>query len=90
MVARYGDAAHALGDMYDDIRTIEAKLHHVIRGSLEERFGKPESGWWRAIPVTIRTKCQTRREEDTEPSAEPYLYTDLVDLTEIADKQWQS
>lgn len=90
VVKQYGDARHALGDMYEDIRIIEIQLHQLIRHALEKEFGFDESGWWRrGIPKEVRMKCQMRREdEDTDPARDPYCYTDLIDLKEILDKRW--
>ena len=45
VVLKYGDARHALGDMYEDIRAIETHLHARIRSALEEEYGKEELGW---------------------------------------------
>lgn len=89
VVLKYGDARHALGDMYEDIRTIETYLHQLTRKGLEKAYGKTELGWWRrGIPEATRKNCQIRREEDTEPVDEPYCYTELLDLANIIDKQW--
>lgn len=89
VVLKYGDARHALGDMYEDIRTIETYLHQLIRKGLEKEYGKGELCWWRqGVPETTRKNCQLRREEDTEPVADPYCYTELLDLANILNKQW--
>lgn len=89
VIIKYGDARHAFGDMYDDIRAMEIHLHQLIRSSLEEEYGKGEFKWWRkGVPLTIRQNCQFRREEDDETVADPYCYTDLLDLWQILDKQW--
>lgn len=45
VVKRYGSARHALGEMYEDIRTIEVELHKGIRQALEMKFGPNEAGW---------------------------------------------
>lgn len=89
VIIKYGDARHAPGDTYDDIRAIEIHLHQLIRSSLEEEYGKGEFKWWRkGVPLTIRQNCQFRREGDDEALADPYCYTDLLDLWQILDKQW--
>ncbi len=83
-----GASAHALGDMYEELRRLEIKLHGIIRNALHEEYGRDESGWWRTgIPLALRQKLQNRREEDTDPD-EPYAYTDLLDLADILEKQW--
>ena len=88
MVLRHYD--HALGDMYEDIRTIEVGLHKLIRRGLEEKFGSSESGWWReGVPLGVRKKCVERREEDDSKEwPQPYCYTDLIDLKTILDSNW--
>jgi hypothetical protein len=61
----------------------------MVRSKLEESFGKDETGWWRqGIPAEIRTVCASRREQDDEPAANPFAYTDLVHLFKIIDRNW--
>ena len=43
-VLKYGDASHALGDMYEDIRAIETYLHDVIRQALLDEYEGSETG----------------------------------------------
>jgi len=89
VINKYGTAHTALGDMYEDIRFIETQLHKIIRLALEEEYGGGELVWWRnGIPLSIRQNCQSRREADDEPVTDPYCYTDLLDLWQILDKQW--
>ena len=89
VVIKYGDSRHALGDMYEDMRTIETYLHQTIQETLEEKYGEELMGWWRqGIPEPIRKNCVIRQEEDSEPVPDPYCYTDLMDLWQILDKQW--
>lgn len=91
VLIKYGDSRHALGDMYEDVRTIETHLHQIIRDTLTETYGEGEMEWWRkGIPLSIRQTCQSRREEDEDPVEEPYCYTDLLDLWHIFDKQWNT
>jgi hypothetical protein len=88
LVETFGSAAHALGDMYEALRRAEITLHAGIRRALQEQYGESEAGWWRfGVPLSVRQKLQIRREEDSDP-AEPYAYTDLLDLAEILDKNW--
>jgi hypothetical protein len=89
IVIKYGDSRCTLGDMYEDICSIETYLHKIIRKELQSAYGEGELGWWRqGIPVETRKNCQARREEDEQPFAEPYCYTELLDLLIIFDKQW--
>jgi len=89
VVIKYGDSRHALGDMYEDMRTIETYLHQTIQETLEEKYGEELMGWWRqGIPEPIRKNCVIRQEEDSEPVSDPYCYTELLDLWQILDKQW--
>lgn len=77
------------GDMYEHISTIEKHLHGLVRDMLQSKHGDAESGWWRkGIPVKIRNKCVTRREEDDQPCSSPYAYTDFIDLSEIIKENW--
>jgi hypothetical protein len=85
----YADARHALGDMYEDVRRIELKLHTIIGSTLVSEFGDGELGWWRqGVPQPIRVKCQTRREEDPDEPCDAYCYTDLFDLLKILESNW--
>lgn len=89
VLRRYGDAAHALGDMYEDLRCIEMTVHTMVRDVLVRTFGRSESGWWRqGVPEAIRRSSQVRREEDAEPADSPFCYTDLLDLGRIIEANW--
>jgi hypothetical protein len=91
VVRLYGDAAHALGDMYADLREVETALHAFIKVQLIARLGASEAEWWRnGIPEAIRKTCQVRREEDEEPAEDAYRYTDLLDLGRIIEHCWQT
>lgn len=85
----YSDPAHALGDMYEDLRRIETTLHQKIREALIRRYGDSEAGWWRqGIPEGVRVKCQERRERDPDDPCQPFSYSDLLDLDKIVEHQW--
>ncbi len=89
IVQQFGSPAHALGDMYDELRSIEASLHKLIRQTLVDHFGPEESEWWwEGIPENIRRKCAERRQEDTGPRYEEYGYTDVLDLAAIIRTRW--
>lgn len=89
VMERFGNTAHALGDMYEDLRGIECSLHSQIRDLLVIEFGPEESGWWRkGIPESVRMKCQQRRESDPHPLDDPYCYTDLLGMHDILNKAW--
>jgi len=91
VVLLYGDARHALGDAYDDLRSVEIGLHRLVRQALEERFGPGESEWWRhGVPETVRKACQVKREEDDSPASSAFAYTNVMDLRTILDKSWQA
>jgi hypothetical protein len=88
VMERFGNAAHALGDMYQDLRGIECSLHSQILELLAHKFGPDESGWWlMGIPEPVRAECQQRRESDPQ-RLDPYCYTDLLHLHNILDKSW--
>ena len=78
-----------LVDAFEIVAFVEERLHIFIRQRLQQAFGKEETEWWtRGVPLTIRQKCAQRREED--PRREPpYNQTDLLDLKDIMDKNWQ-
>jgi hypothetical protein len=85
----YSEPAHALGDMYEDLRCIETTLHEKIREALIRRFGDTESGWWRqGVPESVRLKCQERREKDTDEPCQVFCYSDLLDLDSVLQDQW--
>jgi len=89
VVCAFYDRDSPFGDMYEDIRSIECELHWLVRHILEEHFGEGESGWWRqGVPQLIRKHLVSRREEDPEPRAEAYFYTNLIHLWEIIEKNW--
>lgn len=78
------------GDMYDYVSEAEVAIHRLVCTILECEFGVEEDGWWREeIPVKIRSKCASRREEDDDPCEEPYAYTTLIDLSTIISKNWR-
>jgi helix-turn-helix protein len=88
LVQHYGSARYALGEIYEDIRTIEVELHKLIKQALEKEFGTGEAGWWRqGIPVDVRTDCNTKRESDSVYASEPYCYTTIIHLKKIINKQ---
>ncbi len=61
----------------------------MVATKLKQAYGESENGYWRrGVPLTIRTKCQDRRESDDEPCESAFQYTDLLDLYEIMAKNW--
>jgi hypothetical protein len=89
VVVAFYDAASPYGDMYEDLRSIECELHRLLRHILEEHFGFDETGWWRkGVPLDVRQECQSRREQDPYPAAEPWCYADLKHLERIIGHQW--
>jgi hypothetical protein len=90
VVLGYRADRFAFGDMYEDIRAIETTLHRTVRQALEKEYVTGDDAWWReGVPLTIRQKCVTRREEDDDPVNDPYAYTDLLDLCKIAEREWK-
>lgn len=86
---RCENAVYLPGDMYEFVSETELSLHDLVRAKLQEEFGTEEAGWWRqGVPAEIRTVCVTRREQDEEPAASPFAYTDLVHLFKIMDRNW--
>ena len=79
----------ALGDMYEYIRDIEIALHEQIKNTLISEHGSED--WWRkGVPTNIRVPCATSLETDPEPAAEPYCYTNFIQLGEIMRRQWKT
>jgi hypothetical protein len=88
VVKRYKDAASAYGDMYDDLRRLETRLHKIIRDRLTETYGTHDSLWWHSgVPEQVRVKCEERH-RDGKRNREPYVYTDLLDLLSIIEANW--
>jgi len=74
---------------YQILQEIENTLHRLVQLKLVEEFGVDNEQWWvRGVPLNVRVKCQTRREEDPRRD-EPYTHTDLADLRAICDKNWR-
>jgi hypothetical protein len=77
------------GDMYDYVSDAEITVHRLVRTILEQTLGTDEKGWWReGVPASIREKCASRREVDDELSKDAYVYTTLIDLSNIMSKRW--
>jgi hypothetical protein len=75
-----------LGDMYAWMYLLEWFLHGYIKETLIQVYGNE---WWRkGIPDSIRADCAATLERDSEPAAEPYCYTTLVQLKETFEKRW--
>ncbi len=69
----FRDARANLGDMYEDIRFIETKIHSSIKDFLIIKFGEPEKEWWRkGIPKSVRMELSKKYEEDDEPAEHQY------------------
>ena len=91
IVMTYKNARIALGDIYQDIYSIEVGLHNFVKAVLEKKLGANEEGWWReGIPSDIRKNCLIRREDDERPLKDAWCYTNLIDLKVIFDKGWSN
>jgi hypothetical protein len=78
------------GDLYEFVCDIEIALHDLVRQTLRQVFGPSEEHWWRrGIPEEVRKGCVNRREEDDDPSPDPFTYTTLVNLYKIIDANWK-
>ncbi|MBM3172216.1 MAG: hypothetical protein FJZ85_00575 [Chloroflexi bacterium] len=74
---------------YRHIKQLETSLHEFVQDTLQETFVGGNDSWWTdGIPLDIRKKCANRREEDTHRE-ELYMYTDLIDLKSIIEKNWK-
>jgi hypothetical protein len=77
------------GDLYEHVSEAEIALHDLVSRVLTQTFGKQESGYWRkGVPVSIRKKCQERREGDEEPCDSALQYTTLIELSQIIRDNW--
>jgi predicted transcriptional regulator len=81
------DARIVMGDMYEFIRDIEVFLHDKIRTVLSGEYG-PDCWWREGVPESIRKACAVTREEDSEPANDPFVYTTVIHLKDIIDKNW--
>lgn len=85
----YNSPEALLGDLYEDLRRIEIRVHSRIHRALVQCYGDGESNWWRkGMPERIRVKCHERRERDIDEPCEPFCYCDLLDLDAILEDQW--
>lgn len=77
------------GDLYVGIADIEVTLHTQIETVLKSQFGNNDDSWWRTgVPLQIRKRCVTTKEEDDDPMEHPFSYTTLIDLWDIIEKNW--
>jgi hypothetical protein len=83
------DETVALPDaQYHLLKETEVGLHNYIRRRLKEQLGSSEDEWWaQGVPQTVRLVCVQRRETDTRRQ-DAFVYTDLIDLKQILDRNW--
>lgn len=78
------------GDLYEHLSETELAIYDLVVNTLKQTFGYEENGHWRkGVPVSIRIKCQGRREEDEDPSESPLQYTTLIELSQIISANWK-
>ena len=78
------------GDLYEYLADTEVALHRMVREVLVEEFGPAEAQWWRqGIPAEIRKTCVQLREDDPDPTEDPFAYTTLIHLAKIIDQHWR-
>ena len=73
---------------YPIVREIEDMLQMMVVDTLKEEFQEEDAWWYNGVPVSIRTKAATRREEE-QGSDGPEKYLDLIDFRDMALKNWQ-
>lgn len=90
IVLAYGDARTAYGDMYQDLRDVELRLHHLVREALSgsNQLAAGEDWWARFVPIQVRQDCTNRRGQDKNPSKDLFVYTDIMHLRCIIDVNW--
>lgn len=78
------------GDMYEDIRFIETKIHSSVKDFLITKFGETEKEWWRkGIPKSVRMELSNKYEADDKPAEHKYCYTNLIHLDKIIQHNWK-
>ena len=83
------DSPHT--DTYRVLRDLEMTLHRLVKKTLDLTFKNHDDAWWDdGIPVTIRKRCQTTKEENAGQRLEPYAYTNFIDFKEIMERNWAS
>lgn len=88
-VLKFRDTDAFRGDLYRYLSDIELSLFEHVQNILMEAYGVGEDNWWaEGVPVSVRTKCATRREEDPD-RLEPWRYQDLLDLSKTIEKNWK-
>src|SRR2546425_5432954 len=61
------------GDLYVHLSESELAMHDFVFGTLKEKFGNEEAGYWRkGVPLPIRQRCQSWREEDIYEPRQPF------------------
>src|SRR5690606_35559165 len=77
------------GDMYSHLRTVEVTLHRLVRQTLQQAYSSHDDECWHhGVPLPIRQRCVSVREADPQHLVDPYVYTNLIDLKEIIEKNW--
>jgi hypothetical protein len=87
----------ALGDLYEELRTIETALHGYVKRRLESEFaegskagsadGHNDAWWTRCVPDQVKADCNERWEKNSR-KGHSYEYTDFIHLWKIIDKNW--
>lgn len=90
VVDGYGDARTAYGDMYQDLREVELRLHHLVREALSGsvRSATGQDWWTKYVPIEVREKCANRRTADGNSTNDLFAYVDILDLRKIVAENW--
>lgn len=84
------DSIALRGDIYVMISDIEIGLHDLVRNVLTHEYGPGENEWWKTgVPLVVRKQCVQAREEDPDPVADAYSYTNFIHLSDIVDVNWR-
>jgi len=85
-IIRYGLNDPLLGDLYEDLRTIEASLHERVVAALVKVY---KSAWWTsAVPERARNVAERRRENDRQPSPRLEQYLSMSDVAGLVENHW--
>jgi DNA-binding Lrp family transcriptional regulator len=74
-------------ELYRALYVLESALHCLIREKLIASCG--EDLWWQdGVPLEVRKKCASRRQEDYNIYSKEYEYITLIELCETIEKKW--
>jgi DNA sulfur modification protein DndB len=82
------EAEHSEVDVQEAMSIVqesEKRLMQFVRRVMEEQHG---DSWWQELLVDVRKQAVARREEKNDPSADQWLFLELIDHRAIVLKNW--